>query len=705
MRTPLTPQNPENPGDQNEPPVYVTAPIIETSTPTKEQESHLKNLYDKVAALKKEQAITQRNLDQQRTALARITESLTNENPLISNRSVVDVTRVMLLEIDKLAGKIDEFNEQINKVYQQANEYKRSLIKPPPTTTIKTPDTPTNIQKQPTDTSPILPVIRASEVISATKQAQSARSTGKNDADNISHVEQDVITPPSTTIEAPNQHTEIESTASINEQLRINKVITHINSERTIKAQNSKTHEEIMIGNTEFPVTHISKNKNGGYDIKSIKDNVEVIRHLSDKVFTDFLNKQLNLEINKSKADIVKLLSKMSMIQENIDFRESQKDINNLSIVDKIVLARRNFRKINIEMSYRLVDEESVHKGEYEFELKDSQGNTQIKYFNTQELNQFAAQQVAEEIHRLKNELNICKQELLSKSSEQRDLLLMRLREVDQELTVLNTETNNQKTKDKDNFDEILTDHHTEKIINTKLEFERIKSELNKTSKQIDENKGPTGPQYATITKIPQPLNALVEPVMLPHQRQVAIRPHASGNIDGARQSATITRTFNDINLLEAIGMTVKEFTKTPEINRPVSINLSQKEITITSTDQNKEINFKASTTFVSSDNINDKNLQAMSIALVENLKNRLIADQTANDLAIKLGDCQPPYVAKKFANYINIELNKLKITQPDLADRIKDVPVPTIPTISPSRQENATLEPSRSRGPSTSRG
>ncbi len=149
----------------------------------------------------------------------------------------------------------------------------------------------------------------------------------------------------------------------------------------------------------------------------------------------------------------------------------------------------------------------------------------------------------------------------------------------------------------------------------------------------------------------------------------------------------------------------MKEFTRTPEINRPVSVTLSQKEIIITSHDQNKEINFKATSTLVNSDNINDKNLQAMSVALVENLKNKLIEDPEANNLAIQLGDCKPPYVASKFAKYLNIELNKLKNTNLELKDRIKNVPVPTVPTIAASRQENITSAHNRPAGPSTSRG
>ncbi len=152
--------------------------------------------------------------------------------------------------------------------------------------------------------------------------------------------------------------------------------------------------------------------------------------------------------------------------------------------------------------------------------------------------------------------------------------------------------------------------------------------------------------------------------------------------------------------MLDAIGSAVKTFANSRDINKPVAINLSQKEITITSYDPRKDINFKATTTSVSTDKTTDKNLQAMSVALVENLRFRLDADTTAINLSIQLGECRPHDIAVKFTKCINLQLDKLKSERSDLANRIKNVPEPTTPNTSVNIESSI---PERSRSPGSS--
>ena len=548
---------------------------------------------------------------------------------------------------------------------------------------------------------------------------------------------------------APNQSEALHA-KNANEQIRINKVKEYINSGKVnLKGKNSENNASTNLGTNEFPVAEINKNNNGGYDIKSTSQgNVVVTTQITATLFNNFLTKQCDLEIEKNNEDIATRKSQIAKIEQELEFKDSQKDVTKLGLIEKIVLARQHLRSKGIEMTYSMVNDEGVNKGKYEFTLKDSTGKTEKKFIREEELNGYAAQQVAIERKNLQQQLNSNRQELLSTATKQSEVLLMRLREADQELERLKNDKKSANLNENDGLDEILRDDYDKRIGKAQSEFNRIKSKFQKVDAEIESvrksinnstvnQNNALGQPQPTIdtTAIPPTVQhvekiavlhetdpnrheakkakkafvtheqqaqsfSITDPITPLHQPQHAIIVSAGANIDGARESPTVSRTIDDTNLLAAIGSKVKKFANSPEIQTPVTIALSQKEITVTSNDSNKEIAFKATTTSVSTNTINDKNLQAMSVALVENLKNKLDADHSATNLAIKLDDCKPPEVATKFAKYLNAELDNLKLERPDLAARVKNIPGPTpIAAVSLTSANNITPEPVRDPG------
>ncbi len=77
-----------------------------------------------------------------------------------------------------------------------------------------------------------------------------------------------------------------------------------------------------------------------------------------------------------------------------------------------------------------------------------------------------------------------------------------------------------------------------------------------------------------------------------------------------------------------------------------------------------KEINFQAKQDGVSSDNVSDDNLKAMAIAYRANLETRIKAGQMG--LKVSLGECNPKEVEKKFAAYINREIENMMSANKD---------------------------------------